>query len=161
MKNPTFREGGFCASDTKICGSASRSSPWRRISPTTPTTTNHGPSESRGPNLNLLPTGSCPGHERRAIASLIIATCGAFGRDEAFHQALRIGEILLASARSTIRLRLGKMERARERWRAVARAAARAPMLFECLPHRPPVLRGRLHDDIVHLVLDQPIGQAA
>ena len=49
------------------------------MSPTTPTTVNHGLSESRGPNLNLLPTGSCPGHERRAIASLMIATRGASG----------------------------------------------------------------------------------
>jgi hypothetical protein len=76
-------------------------------------------------------------------------------------QALRIWEVLLATAGSAIRLRLGEMERAREPRRAVARAAARAPMLFECLPHRPPVLRGRFHDDLVHLVLDQPIGQAA
>src|SRR5207249_8391629 len=49
------------------------------ILPTTPTTVYHGPSESRGPNLNLLPTGSRPGHERRAIAPLMIATREASG----------------------------------------------------------------------------------
>ncbi len=80
MKRSTFWEGGFCASDTNICGSASRSSPCRRMLPTTPTTVYHGPSKSSGPNFNLLPTGSCPGHERRASASLTIATRGASGR---------------------------------------------------------------------------------
>ena len=49
------------------------------MSPTTPTTVNHGLSESCGPSLNLLPTGSRPGHKRRAIASLMIATGGASG----------------------------------------------------------------------------------
>ena len=78
MKRSTLR-GGFCASDSNICGTGSRSSPCRRMSATTPTTVNHGRSESRGPNLNLLPTGSRPGHERRAIASLMIATRGASG----------------------------------------------------------------------------------
>ena len=33
-------------------------------------------------------------------------------------------------------------------------------MLFQRFPHRPPVLRGRLHDDFLDLVLDQPVGQA-
>jgi len=32
-------------------------------------------------------------------------------------------------------------------------------MLFQRFPHRPPVLRGRLHDDFLDLVLDQPVGQ--
>ena len=44
--------GGFCASDSKICGTGSRSCPCRRMLPTTPTTVYHGPSESGGPNLN-------------------------------------------------------------------------------------------------------------
>ena len=34
-------------------------------------------------------------------------------------------------------------------------------MLFQRFPHRPPVLRGRLHDDFLDLLLDQPVGQAA
>jgi hypothetical protein len=33
-------------------------------------------------------------------------------------------------------------------------------MLLECLPHRPPVLRGRFHDDFLDLALDQPVSQA-
>jgi hypothetical protein len=53
------------------------------------------------------------------------------------------------------------MERAREGRRAVARAAPRAPVLFQGLPHRPPVLRGRLHDDFLDLLLDQPVGHSA
>ena len=85
---------------------------------------------------------------------------GELLRDQAFHQPLRIGEILLAPAASTIRLRLGEMERAREPRRAVTRAAPGTPVLFQGFPHRPPVLRGRLHDDFLDLVLDQPVGEA-
>ena len=81
--------------------------------------------------------------------------------DQALHQPLRIGEVLLAAAGPAIRLRLGEMERAREARRAVARAASGSPVLFQGFPHRPPVLRGRLHDDFLDLVLDQPVGQAA
>ena len=84
---------------------------------------------------------------------------GEFLRDQTFHQPLRIGEVLLASAGSPIRLRLGEMERAREPRRADARATPGAPMLFQRFPHRPPVLRSRLHDDFLDLVLDQPVGQ--
>ena len=71
--------GGFCTSDSNICGTASRSSPCRRMSATTPTTVYQGRSDSRAPSLNLLPTESRPGHRRRAIASLMIATDGASG----------------------------------------------------------------------------------
>jgi hypothetical protein len=85
---------------------------------------------------------------------------GEFLRDQTFHQPLRIGEVLLASARSPIRLRLGEMERAREPRRAAASSATGSPMLFQRFPHRPPVLRGRLHDDCLDFVLDQPVGQA-
>ena len=70
------RRDGFCASDSNICGMGSCSRPWRRMSPMTPTTVNQGLSEPRGPSLNRLPTGSCPGHKRRAIASLMMATFG-------------------------------------------------------------------------------------
>jgi hypothetical protein len=34
-------------------------------------------------------------------------------------------------------------------------------MLFQGFPDRPPVLRGRLHDDFLDVLLDQPVGQAA
>ena len=85
---------------------------------------------------------------------------GQLLRDQAFHQPLRIREIPLA-ARSAIRLRLGEMKRAREPWRTIARTALGAPLLFQRLPHRPPVLRGRFHDDFLDVVLDQPVGQAA
>jgi hypothetical protein len=34
-------------------------------------------------------------------------------------------------------------------------------VLFQGFPHRPPVLRGRFHDDFFNLVLDEPVGQAA
>jgi hypothetical protein len=53
------------------------------------------------------------------------------------------------------------MKRARESRRTVARTTAGSPMLFQRLPHRPPVLRGRLHDDFLDVLLDQPVGQAA
>ena len=38
MKRSMLRGGGLCASDTNICGNGSRSSPCRRMLPTTPTT---------------------------------------------------------------------------------------------------------------------------
>jgi hypothetical protein len=50
------------------------------------------------------------------------------------------------------------MERARERRRAVARAALGTPLRFQGFPHRPPILRGRLHDDFLDLMRDQPVG---
>jgi hypothetical protein len=53
------------------------------------------------------------------------------------------------------------MERAREARRTIAGAASRAPMLFQRFPHRPPILRGRLHDDFLDVLRDQPVGQAA
>ena len=81
-------------------------------------------------------------------------------RDQAFHQPLRIGEVPLAPAGSAIRLRLGEMERAREPRRTIARPASGSPVLFQGFPHRPPVLRGRLHDDFLDVVLDEPVGQA-
>ena len=71
------------------------------------------------------------------------------------------GKSFLRPPAPTIRLRLGEMERARERRRAVARAALRSPVLFQRFPHRPPVLRGRFHDDFLDLVLDEPVGQRA
>jgi hypothetical protein len=82
--------------------------------------------------------------------------------DQALHLPLRIREVLLAAAGTAIRLRLGEMECAREAWRTVAPAASGAPMLFQRFPHRPPVLRGRLHDDFLdvgdhdgqHLLVD-------
>jgi len=52
------------------------------------------------------------------------------------------------------------MERAREPRRDVARAALGTPMQFQGFPHRPPILRGRLHHDFIDLVFDQPVGQA-
>ena len=86
---------------------------------------------------------------------------GQLLRDQAFHQPLRIREVLLAAAGPTIRLRLGEMERAREARRTVARPALRPPVLLQRFPHRPPVLRGRFHHDFLDLVLDQPVGQRA
>ncbi len=85
---------------------------------------------------------------------------GELLRDQPFHQPLSIGEILLASAGAAIRLRLSEMEGAREPWCAVSRTTTGTPMLLECLPHRPPVLRGRFHDDFFDLALDQPVSQA-
>jgi hypothetical protein len=102
--------------------------------------THHGPPE---PLLSV-------GHEAQ----------GEFLRNEAFHQPLRIGKVPLAAAGSPIRLRLSEMERPREPRGAVARAALGAPMLFQGFPHRPPVLCGRLHDDFIDVVVDQPVGQA-
>ena len=64
---------------------------------------------------------------------------GQLLRDQAFHQPLRIREVLLAAPGPAIRLRLGEMERAREPRRTVARTASGAPVLFQRFPHRPPV----------------------
>jgi hypothetical protein len=63
-------------------------------------------------------------------------------------------------AGSTIRVRLGEMERAREPRRAVTSPASGSPVLFQDFPHRPPVLRGRLHDDFLDVLLDQPLGES-
>jgi len=35
-----------------------------------------------------------------------------------------------------------------------------SPVLFQGVPDRPPVLSGRLNDDFLDRVLDQPVGQA-
>jgi hypothetical protein len=83
---------------------------------------------------------------------------GQLLRDQALHQPLRIREVPLAAPGSAIRLRLGEMKRAREPWRTSARTASGAPMLFQRFPHRPPVLRGRFHDDFLDVLLDQPVG---
>jgi len=40
----------------------------------------------------------------------------------------------------------------------IACTALGAPMLFQRFPHRPPVLCGRLHDDFLDVLLDQPVG---
>src|SRR3954469_25752021 len=53
------------------------------------------------------------------------------------------------------------MERAGEPRRTLAGTTSGAPMLFQGFPHRPPVLRGRLHDDLLNVLLDQPVGEAA
>jgi hypothetical protein len=81
-------------------------------------------------------------------------------RDQALHQPFGIGKVLLPTARPTIRLRLGKVERPRQSRRAFTRAPLGSPVLFQGFPHRPPVLRGRLHDDFLDVVLDEPVGYA-
>jgi hypothetical protein len=43
----------------------------------------------------------------------------------------------------------------------VASSASCSPVLFQGLPYWSPVLRGRLHDDFLDLVLDQPVGSSA
>jgi hypothetical protein len=80
-----------------------------------------------------------------------------FLRDQTFHQPLRIGKSFLRP-RSSIRLRLGEMERAREPARRHDPATG-SPVLLR-LPTPPPVLRRRFHDDFLDLALDQPVGQA-
>ena len=47
-----------------------------------------------------------------------------------------------------------------EPWGAVACLAAESPVLFQGVPDRPPVLSGRLNNDFLDRVLDQPVGQA-
>jgi hypothetical protein len=59
-----------------------------------------------------------------------------------------------------LELCLGEMERAREPRRAVASSAMGSPVLFQNLPDRPPVLRGRLHDHFLDVLRDQPLGWA-
>ena len=81
--------------------------------------------------------------------------------DQPLHQPLRIREILLAPAGSAIRLRLGEMQRARHARSTRARPALRPPVPLQDFPHRPPVLRGRFHDDFLDLTLDEPVGQLA
>lgn len=51
------------------------------------------------------------------------------------------------------------MKRAGEARGALAHAASGSPVLFERVPHRPPVLRGRLHDHFLDILRDQPLGQ--
>jgi hypothetical protein len=39
--------------------------------------------------------------------------------------------------------------------------SGRLPVAFQRVPHRPPVLRGRLHHDLFDLLRDQPLGEEA
>jgi hypothetical protein len=91
------------------------------------------------------------------VAGFLVAQ-GELLRDQALHQSFRIRDVLLAAPGPAIRLRLGEMQRTREVRRSVVRPAARSPVLFQGLLHWSPVLRGRLHDDFLDLVLDQPVG---
>ena len=88
-------------------------------------------------------------------------TQGQLLRDQALHQPFRIRKVLLPPAGATIRLRLCKMERAREARPHRRAPGARAPVLLQRLPHRSPVLRGRFHHDFLDLALDQPVGERA
>jgi hypothetical protein len=86
---------------------------------------------------------------------------GQLRRDQPFHQPLRIRKVLLPTAGPAIRLRLREMERARQARRTGARAPLWPPVLLQGFPHRPPVLRGRFHDDFLDLLLDEPTGPRA
>ena len=65
---------GACATGSNICGTGAVSRPWRRMSPTTPTTVNQAGSAAGGPSAKRRPTASRPGQRRPAIAALTIAT---------------------------------------------------------------------------------------
>ena len=82
-------------------------------------------------------------------------------RDQPFHQALGIREISLPARPAMIRLRLREMQRAGGRPGVHSTTLRRLPVAFQRVPHRAPVLRGRLHHDLFDLVLDQPLGQEA
>jgi len=56
---------------------------------------------------------------------------------------------------------LRKMQRAGGRPGGPSTTLRRLPVAFQRIPHRAPVLRGRLHHGLFHLVLDQPLGQEA
>jgi hypothetical protein len=81
--------------------------------------------------------------------------------DQALHQPLGIRKVFLTTTGASIRLRLGEVQRPREATRVRSFPTLRPPVLFQRFPDRPPILRGRLHDDFLDPVLDQPVGQAA
>ena len=82
-------------------------------------------------------------------------------RHQPLDQSLGIGEISLPAVPAMIRLRLREMQRAGGRPGVHPRTLRRLPVAFQRVPHRAPVLRGRLHHDFFDLVLDQPLGQEA
>lgn len=53
-----------------------------------------------------------------------------------------------------IGLRLREVQRAGRRLSVHATPQRRLPVVLQRVPHRTPVLRGRLHDDFFDLVLD-------
>ena len=86
---------------------------------------------------------------------------GEFLGDQPLHQTFRIRKVLLAPAGAAIRLRLCKVERPGEQGAHRARPALRSPVPLQRLPHRPPILRGRLHHHFLDLALDEPLSKRA
>ena len=84
-----------------------------------------------------------------------------FLRDQALHQTLRIRKVSLAPAGAPIGLRLCKVQCAGDRGRIGSRPALRSPVPLKRLPHRSPILRGRLHHHFFDLALDEPLSKGA
>jgi hypothetical protein len=80
-------------------------------------------------------------------------------RDQALHQTFRVRKVSLPPAGGPIGLGLCKVQRAGDRARISARPALRSPVPLQRLPHRSPILRGRLHHDFVDLALDEPVSK--
>ena len=78
---------------------------------------------------------------------------------QAFHQTFWVGEIVLASPWSAVRLRLRQMQRSRHRPGPFPPLPKRLPVLFQSCPNRFPILCGGLHHHFLNLLLNQPSGQ--
>jgi len=76
---------------------------------------------------------------------------------ETFDQSFRIGEILLPSGHAPIRLCLRQMQASGDRIDPGPGLSSRRPVPLEGLPHRTPILRGRLHDHFLDVERDQPL----
>jgi hypothetical protein len=86
---------------------------------------------------------------------------GQLVRDQPFHEALGIREISFPAGPAVIRLRLREMQRPGGRSGVPPTPLRGLPVALQRVPHRAPVLRGRLHHDLFDLVLDQPLAQEA
>ena len=82
-----------------------------------------------------------------------------FPGHQPLHQTFGIWEVLLASPRPAVRLRLGQMQRSRPPAGAFPFLAYRFPVPFQCFPNWFPVLCRRFHDYFFDLLLEQPCGE--
>jgi hypothetical protein len=82
-----------------------------------------------------------------------------FLSDQSLDESFGIWKILLPSSRSSVRLGLRQMQLTRPGFDAFRKFGP--PPLFQRRPYRPPILRGRFHDDFLDLFGDQPVREPA
>ncbi len=84
-----------------------------------------------------------------------------FVRYQPFYETLSIRKIPLASASATIGLRLRQVQAPRSRVSVFSASAVSLPVLLQCSPNWPPILRRGFHYYFRDLLLAQPLGQCS